>query len=698
MMCSNEKPKENHGATLCRDVDLFYQTLFEYNPDMVFFLDWEGIIAKANNITLENLKYTAEELVLQPVENFVPSYEIDKYKDALRQALSGSLANIDTAFVRSDGEILNIYLSMMPALNDGRVVGVFAIAQDVTEQRKIEKEYLETELKFRSIVEQALFGFFIIQDEKIIYTNAYFRELMAIDEPLDDKNLWELLHDDNKSKLKSMIDRLVAGREAMTQYLQLHDADGNKIDVEVHAMRLIYQNEWTIIGTVHDVTEQKRTEALNEFITYHDYLTGLPNRRAFDKKLEAELDERKDSNQQVAILYLDLDRFKYINDSLGHVLGDAFIKQVSIRIQQSLKAHQYIARMNAGDEFAILLLTPGDEQEAVEQSKQILKALQKPFVIDRYQLTITTSIGISIFPTDAEDAETMMMHAHTALHDAKESGKNTFRFYSSAMHPAAYDTLVLENDLRNAINLDQLELFFQPKVNSDRNEIVGVEALIRWNHPERGLLLPGVFIPLAEETGLITEIEKWVEFTACKQNKAWQDAGLRAIPISVNLTADRILGSDMVQNIRQVLKETKLNPSYLEIEFTESTLLKSEHGVIAILDELRSLGVRISLDDFGTGYSSLSYLNRFRGRIDTLKLDRSFISELSFADEAESNFITKVIIELAQHLKMSVVAEGVETEEQLQVLKDYNCETIQGFLYSKPIPAEDFAVLLEKGK
>ena len=430
-MCPNEKPIENHGATLSGDVDLFYQTLFENNPDMVFFLDWEGIIAKANTITLKKLRYNSEELVLHPAENLVPNYEIDKYKDTLQQSLSGSSVNIDTAFVRSDGEILNIYLSMMPALNDGRVVGVFVIAQDVTEQRKIEKEYLETELKFRSIVEQALFGFFIIQHEKIMYTNAYFRELVAIDEPLDDKNLWELLHDDNKIKLKSMIERLVAGREAMTQYLQLYDADGDEIHVEIHAVRLMYQNEWTIIGTLHDVTERKRTEALNEYITYHDYLTGLPNRRAFDKKLEAELDERNEFNQQLAILYLDLDRFKYINDSLGHVLGDAFIKQVTIRIQQTLTGCTYLARMNGGDEFTILLLNPSDEQEAVKQSKQLLKAFQKPFVVDKYQLAITASIGISIFPDDAEDAETMMMHAHSALREAKKNGKNTFRFYSS---------------------------------------------------------------------------------------------------------------------------------------------------------------------------------------------------------------------------------------------------------------------------
>ncbi|WP_170289680.1 EAL domain-containing protein [Cytobacillus depressus] len=452
-----------------------------------------------------------------------------------------------------------------------------------------------------------------------------------------------------------------------------------------------------VSGIAKDVTERKKSEELNKYLAYNDSLTDLPNRRFFHEKLENELIISKTLQQKFAIMYLDLDRFKYINDTLGHFVGDKLLIQISKRLKICLGERNLLARLG-GDEFSVLIPDLKSADQVIDLAKTIIESLEDPFFIEGYQLFITTSIGISIYPTDGEDIHTLLKNADSALYKSKESGKSNYHIYTSSMNIQTYKTFSLESGLRNAIELNQFEFYYQPKVCSRTNQIVGVEALIRWNHPEWGLLSPDEFIPLAEEIGLIAEIGKWVKYQACSQNKAWQDAGLPAIPISINISPLRFLEKNLVKNIISVLEETKLDPEYLEIEITETSVLENEKVVLSTLDELKSIGVRISLDDFGTGYSSLSYLKLFKGRINALKIDRSFIKDLSEKDPDGSNFITKTIIELAQHLKMNVVAEGVENTEQLQILKHYNCETIQGYLFSKPVPADEFAVLLGKGK
>ena len=293
------------------------------------------------------------------------------------------------------------------------------------------------------------------------------------------------------------------------------------------------------------------------------------------------------------------------------------------------------------NEFAILLPDILNINQIIECSKEIIKSLEDPFFIRDYELFITASIGISIFPNDGEDSETIIKHADSALYKAKDKGKNTYQIFTSSMNAEAYKIFTLEADLRKALELNQLELYYQPKVCAITNQIVGAEALIRWNHPEWGVVSPAEFIPLAEETGLIVEIGKWIKYTACIQNKTWQDAGLPWIPVSINLSAHRFLEKGMIANIEEILAKTKLDPEYLEIEITETSLLENEKVVFSVLDKLRNIGIRISLDDFGTGYSSLSYLKRFKGRIDTLKIDRSFISDLSQSDPDEFKFYYK---------------------------------------------------------
>ncbi|TQR20348.1 EAL domain-containing protein [Psychrobacillus vulpis] len=473
--------------------------------------------------------------------------------------------------------------------------------------------------------------------------------------------------------------------------------DGRLIDINLTLIPTSYDGHISaIFGIAKDITDHKKAEDLNKHLAFYDSLTNLPNRRLFQEKLEQDLIISKTLQQKLAVMYLDLDRFKYINDTLGHFLGDKLLVQIAKRLRKCLGEDVILARLG-GDEFGVLLPNFYMHQ-VIERSKTIIDALEGPFLIEGYHLFITTSIGISIYPNDGEDSHTLMKNADSALYKAKELGKNNFQVYTSSMNAQTFKIFSLESNLRNAIDLNQLELYYQPKVCPNTYDIIGAEALIRWNHPEWGLVLPDEFISLAEETGLDIELGSWVKRTACIQNKLWQDANLPKIPVSINLSANRFLEHSLLINTVETLKETKLEPKYLEVEITETSLLENEKIVFSVLGGLKELGIKVALDDFGTGYSSLSSLKRFKGLIDILKIDRTFIKDLSEIETDDSNFITNMIIQLSQQLKMEVVAEGVETSEQLQVLRNYNCNTIQGYLFSKPVSTADFEKLLRKGK
>ena len=451
---------------------------------------------------------------------------------------------------------------------------------------------------------------------------------LGIEDSRTEVNFRDYVHPEDMSNLNSLGNVLINGEKGMTHTYRMIKKDGTVLDVESHSAKIYLQNKPHIVGTLQDITERKKAAELNEYLAYHDFLTGLPNQRLFHKKLEQELIISKTLQQPLTVMLLDLDRFKYINDSLGHSIGDKLLKKVSKRLKDCLRDDDVLAR-DGGDEFAILLPNTGNTNQVIEYAKTMIESLEEPFHIEKYELFITASIGISIFPNDGEDSETLMKHADSALYKAKDKGKNTYQIFTSSMNTEAYKIFTLETDLRKALELNQLELYYQPQICASTNQIIGAEALIRWNHPEWGMVSPGEFIPIAEETGMIIEIGKWVKETACIQNKAWQDAGLPAIPVSINLSAHRFLEKDLLVNIKEILAKTKLDPKYLQIEIVETSLLENEKVVFSILDELKKIGIKIFLDDFGTGYSSLSYLKRFKGRIDTLKIDRSFINDLS---------------------------------------------------------------------
>lgn len=442
------------------------------------------------------------------------------------------------------------------------------------------------------------------------------------------------------------------------------------------------------VGRITDLTNTKKNEQQLAFLSNHDRLTGLANRKQFQEALHRNLSIARIRKQQVALLYLDLDRFKPINDTLGHDVGDNILRQTAKRIKECGLADEQLARIES-DEFTIILGYQNLD-EISQLCQTIIQAIKQPFYVNNQELLLGTSIGIALFPDTANDVRTLISQADIAMHQSKRMGGNTFQYYKSDMRSATVEQLALETSLRKAMSNNEFVVYYQPKMDLADGVIRGTEALIRWQHPTMGLLTPGAFIPLAEETGLITEIGEWVLNEACRQTAQWRKQGIGNIVTSVNLSAHQFISTDIPKLIADALKQSHLPPELLELELTESLLMDDLDRNINILNKLRNLGVSLSLDDFGTGYSSLSYLKRFP--IDTLKIDRAFIMELEASKDDAA--IVQAIISMAHSLQLKVIAEGVETEGQKQTLRNMTCDAIQGYLISRPVPAAEIEILL----
>jgi diguanylate cyclase (GGDEF)-like protein len=425
-------------------------------------------------------------------------------------------------------------------------------------------------------------------------------------------------------------------------------------------------------------------------LVHHDTLTSLPNRLLLQDRLQRMMVKADRTSTNVAVVFLDLDRFKKVNETLGHEVGDKLLINVAGILENCVRKSDTVARLS-GDEFGVVLDDLQDVKFAAVVARKILQALSRPIFIDEYELYASCSIGISVFPADSDNVEGLLSCAETALYRAKEAGKNNYQFYTSDMNTRAFEFLLLEAGLRKAISNNELEVFYQPQMDLKDNRLIGMEALLRWNHPERGMVAPGDFIPLAEETGLIESIGEWVLRSSCVQNKAWQDAGYPPVCVSVNMSARQFRRRDIVELVGAILEETGLEAQYLELELTESIIMHDVESTIYTFRKLKKMGVKLAIDDFGTGYSSLAYLKLFP--IDHLKIDRSFVFNIA-NDENDAAIAASVVV-LAHSMNLQVVAEGVESVEQLEILRKQGCDFVQGYLFSKPLAAREFVPFFE---
>jgi predicted signal transduction protein with EAL and GGDEF domain/response regulator of citrate/malate metabolism len=468
--------------------------------------------------------------------------------------------------------------------------------------------------------------------------------------------------------------------------------------------RFVRRDKTSVLAIVRDITERKSSEARIFNLAYYDELTALPNRQLFSQSLEQTITLARRDDQKFAVLFVDLDRFKRINDTLGHSVGDELLKEVAGRLQKCTRSGDTVIRFNSGgdegiklarlggDEFVIKLYGIEDENAVSTVASRIISVLTPPFTCEGHQFVVTPSIGIAVYPQDGETGEELLMNADSAMYRAKFHGRNNYKFFSETMRTKSLHRLDLENQIRKAIESGQFELHYQPKVDAESWSLVGAEALLRWDHPERGPIAPDDFIPVAEETGLIVPIGQWVLREACKQVRAWSTLPTGPIPVSVNISSHQFNSDGLIEDVFDAVSSAGIDALLLELEITESVLLQDADSTLAALRKLKQAGVSLSVDDFGTGYSSLSYLKRFP--IDTLKIDRSFVKDLHC--DADDAAICAAILAMARQLGLNVVAEGVETEQQLDFLRRHGCNQIQGFLCSAALSADDFAAMLIK--
>ncbi|WP_046962229.1 GGDEF domain-containing phosphodiesterase [Alcanivorax sp. NBRC 101098] len=571
----------------------------------------------------------------------------------------------------------------------GRAIRMIGTRRDITEDRQAQ----EQQRLAATVFENAPEGIFILDHKfRFLAVNTRFEQITGYTEsPLIGRRILEEEGAQANREIYLEITAALLDNGFWEGEINERRRNGEIYPewLQMSAVRDEQKRVIRYVGMMSDLTARKETEQQLQFLSNYDRLTGLANRTQFREHLHKSLTLARLNRQKVALLMIDLDRFKPINESLGHEIGDRLLKAAAERMAQHAGGQESLARVG-GDEFTLLLENHGSEGSISQQCQQLINAMKKPFLIDGHELLLGASIGISIFPDTAKEAQSMINQSDMAVYQAKRSGGNNFQFYRSNMRVASVEQLALETSLRKAIFKNEFVVHYQPKMNLASNRITSVEALVRWQHPTMGLLPPADFIPLAEETGLISAIGELVLERSCRQAHKWQKQGLGEICVSVNLSAHQFRKGNVAETIDRVLSTTELSPHLLELELTESLIMEDMEQNIELLQQLRSRGVELALDDFGTGYSSLSYLKRFP--VDTLKIDRSFIMELD--KNPDDAAITRAIIDMAHSLKMNVIAEGVETADHLSILRDMHCDSIQGYLISRPVPESELLELL----
>jgi len=553
-----------------------------------------------------------------------------------------------------------------------------------------------SELSYRRLFETAKDGILLLNLEsgKVTDINLSMVNLLGYsrDHFLNHK-LCDVLPFKDIPGCRAVFAELHTGESISFDHWSLEAHDKSLVDVEFVGNS--YQQDGTSViqCNIRDITGRKQSEARIRYMALHDALTGLPNRILLQDRLTQAIASGRRNKEKVAVLMLDLDRFKHINDSLGHHIGDGLLEAVAMRLKASVRESDVVARLG-GDEFVIAMPKISSTSVIEDVIQKVLASLLEPFHIEGHELQVGSSIGISQYPDDGENPGTLLQAADTAMYAAKANLRGSHRFFTRELNLASQRRLLLTTDLRHACALGQFAVYYQPQVSTISGAITAVEALLRWNHPQHGLIPPDEFIPLLEELGLIVEVGKWVLKTACLQNAAWQQENMPPVRVAVNVSAQQFYRGDLVRTVKEALRDSQLDPKWLELELTETLTLDDSETTINIMRDLKLLGLSLTLDDFGTGWSSLSYLRRFP--LDRLKIDRSFMRDVTTEPAAES--VVSSIIDLARNLGFTCIAEGVETEAQLKYLEKKGCAEIQGFLYSPALAAPDCGALMRSGK
>ena len=615
-------------------------------------------------------------------------------------ALGEAVFKSEARFLRSDGSIVWARLNAAPMLDGPQLRGHVQIVEDITERKTAEDALFEE--KERAQVTLNSIGDAVLTTNlpgNVTYLNQV-AEMMtgwsresAIGRPLSE--VFRII--DGSSRKEAPNPAQLAISENRTVGLAadslLLRRDGQESAIEDSAAP-IHNRDGEVIGAVivfHDVSESRTMALKMTHLAQHDFLTGLPNRVLLTERLSRAIGQARRHDKRVALMFIDLDYFKHINDSLGHAIGDQLLQIVAERLKICVRNTDTVCRQG-GDEFVILLTEIEGTQDAAPVAEKILAAFTDPCIVVGNELHVTLSVGISIYPDDARDADGVMKNADTAMYHAKANGRNNYQFFTPEMNTLAVRRLFIESNLRRALKQGEFMLYYQPKIDLITGLMIGSEALIRWQDPEHGLLHPNQFVPIAEESGLIVPIGSWVLREACRQVCAWQDSGLLAVPVSVNISAVEFRHKNFLEGVATILRETGMLPSFLELEVTESILMQDAESSASVLESLKTMGMQLAIDDFGTGYSSLSYLKRFP--INTLKIDQSFVQDLGI--DVDDASIVSAMIGMGKSLKQRVIAEGVETEAQLAFLRALQCDEGQGFLFGHPLPADQFELLLQK--
>jgi diguanylate cyclase (GGDEF)-like protein/PAS domain S-box-containing protein len=677
--------------------------LFENANDLIYTHDLQGCFTSLNRAGERITGYTREEAMSGAVT--ISQVVAPEYLEHARQMIADKLAGkppttYELEIISKQGRRVSLELSTRLIMHGGRPVGVQGIARDISERKVAQNALHKTVSLLTSTLESSNEGIVVINSEgEIIVHNQKFLEMWQIPPHIIEQKsiavLLELILPQLKEPKKfEQETRELYGDPLATCLLTIKFKDGRVFERYSQPQYL----EGEPVGRVcsfRDITERIQAEEKLMHYALHDTLTNLPNRAEFMNHLESAIERtRREKAFRFAVLFLDLDRFKVINDSLGHVVGDKLLKAIAKRLEICVRPRDVVARLG-GDEFTILLNRSGKNADVMRVAERIQNALAEPFRIDNYEIFTSASIGVIISDEVSRKPEDFLRDADTAMYRAKEGGKARYEIFDHAMHVRNMNLLQVENDLRKALDRREFTVFYQPIANLETGEIEEFEALIRWQHPEHGLIAPNEFIGVAEETGLIIPIGKWILEEACRQIGVWQNRFPRAKPlsVSVNLSAKQLMHPNLTAQVREVLAKTGLKARYLNLEVTETMVMEHSDTALNVLNELSALGISLSTDDFGTGYSSLSYLHRFP--FDRLKIDRSFINKMD--SDAKSGEIVRTILMLGQNLHLEAVAEGIETEEQLKQLQALGCQFGQGYLFSRPVGIVPAEKLLTRG-